>query len=367
MNHYITFKEKRIPTELNLFGETEEQTIRVIKKQTVYWNISEEKENKLRAKNETINSWIKELGENIPKTYETFRIPKKSGGYRTIESPQGLLRIAQTRLKAVLETATEAHDAAYAYVKHRGIRDCVEQHQKNESVYYLHIDLKDFFGSCSREFVFRQLAQIMPFSLLDQELLKKKLEVAFKETDGLPQGAPTSPVLSNIIMIPIDFKIEKMLNELKYGFVYTRYADDIIISNKTYFNYKTVIKKIKTRLADTPLKINEEKTHFGTNRGRNWILGMMLNKDNNITIGHYTKETFRVYTFRTLTKLKTNQITAFETSKYLGLISYYNEIEKDYAKKVIGKYARKLNLTKEEDDKPYITVLNKLKRKLEIA
>lgn len=365
MNHYITFKERTIKTELDLFEENTE--IKVINKQTVYWKLTEQKENELRTKYKYIEDWINQINENTPKTYRTFEIPKRSGGFRKIESPEGLLRIEQNKLKTILEHTTEAHDAAYAYVKKRGIKDCVEQHQKNESKYFLHIDLKDFFGSCSREFVFKQLEQIMPFSLFDKENLKRKIEIAFKDTDGLPQGAPTSPILSNIIMIPIDFKIEKMLKELKYGFVYTRYADDIIISNKTYFNYKTIIKRIKTRLADTPLKIKEEKTHFGTNAGRNWILGMMLNKDNNITIGHYTKETFRAYTFKTLTKLKRNQITPEEVSKYLGLISYYNEIEKDYDKKVIIKYARKLNLTTEEDRIPYEKTIKKLKEKLYLA
>lgn len=339
MKHYITYKIREQQTSL-----WDYQTIKDTKIKTNFWEIKPEKENELRIKYKPIIEPIFIIPTNVPKTYNKFKIPKQTGGMREIESPTGLLRVTQTNLKYTLEKAVLVDENAYAYVKGKSIKDCVEKHKENESNYFLHLDLKDFFGSCTREFVFKQLGQIIPFSLFDQEELKQHIEIAFKEDDGLPQGAPTSPVLSNIIMIPIDFKIQKMLKEYGQDFVYTRYADDIIISNKNYFNYKEIVKRIKTRMADTPLKLNEQKTHFGTRAGKNWILGVMLNRDNNITIGHRTKESFRAYTFDIVCKLKNNQLNAFEASKYLGLISYYDFIETGYSTRMLEKYAKKINL-----------------------
>ncbi len=354
MKSYITFKETKY-IQQSLFDQNSTETL--IKSTTVYWKLTEESIQKFKERNEINRRYLNTFPENIEKTYSRFKIPKQSGGSREIEAPIGLLKCEQARLNVYLQKACNVHDGAYAYVKGRSAKDCVTRHKENKSKYFLHLDLKDFFGSCTREFVFAQLKQIMPFCLFDENILKHKLEIAFKETDGLPQGAPTSPVLSNIIMIPIDYKIEKMLREFKNDFVYTRYADDIIISNKNYFNPASIIKRIETRLQGTPLQLNPKKTHFGTNAGKNWILGMMLNRNNDITIGHSTKEAFRSYTFKTLLDLKSGTLTSQEAYQYLGICSYYNDVEKQYVPKTIEKYAKKLNINPKTD---YESVRQKL-------
>ena len=67
---------------------------------------------------------------------------------------------------------------------------------------------------------------------------------------------------------------------MKQKYIYTRYADDIIISARNKFDYRIILKALNKLFKDTPLSINKEKTRFGSNAGRNWNLGVMCNKDN---------------------------------------------------------------------------------------
>lgn len=86
-------------------------------------------------------------------------------------------------------------------------------------------------------------------------------------------------------MIPIDYTL---FNEFAHRrFVYTRYADDIHISCVQSFDMNEVVQMIKEALEifHAPYEIKKEKTHYGSRKGRNKILGLSLNAENNITVG----------------------------------------------------------------------------------
>ena len=86
-------------------------------------------------------------------------------------------------------------------------------------------------------------------------------------------------------MIPIDHRLFNELNHHRY--VYTRYADDIHISCVQKFDPNKMIGYIRKVLKEfgAPYEIKDEKTHFGNRKGKNFLLGLMLNADNNITVG----------------------------------------------------------------------------------
>lgn len=170
--------------------------------------------------------------------YREFYIPKKSGGLRKIDAPEPELKDALRRLKTIFEDRFGVlyHTTAFAYIKHRSIVDCVKRHQENESKWFGKYDLSNFFGSTTLEFVMNMFSMIFPFSeIIKDERGKKELETALSLAffdGGLPQGTPVSPTITNIMMIPIDFKINKTLVDFnKQRLVYTRYADDFIISS----------------------------------------------------------------------------------------------------------------------------------------
>lgn len=237
-------------------------------------------------------AWNVQSFRNLKDEYQSFRIPKHSGGYRTITAPNENLKAQQNLILNELNSLSPAvHDCAYAYVPRRSCKDAVIEHQKNNSNWFLKIDLKQFFPSCTEKFVRQQLSYVYPYSNMKQEDLDKILSLVFLN-GSLPQGAPTSPKLSNLVMIPIDFRLVHRLKAM--GFVYTRYADDMLISHRNEFKPKDIIDIIEDTLKGTPLKINKDKVRYGSRAGSNWNLGLMLNKNNDITVGNQRKRYLKI-------------------------------------------------------------------------
>lgn len=233
--------------------------------------------------------------------YHTFYIPKKSGGLRRIDAPNEELMDALRNLKKIFEEDFGAlyHTSAFAYIKKRSTIKAVERHQKNESKWFGKYDLSNFFGSTTPEFVEKMFSIIFPFSEImrndvGRNELITALSLAFLD-GGLPQGTPISPIITNIMMIPIDFNLSKKLRQFeKQKFVYTRYADDFLISSKYDFDFRKIENLIidVLRSFDAPFTIKSSKTRYGSSSGANWNLGVMLNRDNKMTIGHKKKRQF---------------------------------------------------------------------------
>ena len=277
--------------------------------------------------------------------YSSFLIPKRTRGYRRIDAPNDELKFALYELKQIFEDKMFAlyHTSAFAYIRNRSTIDAVKRHQANESRWFLKTDFSDFFGSTTHDFLIRMLSMIFPFSEIvkedrGREALEKALEFCLLN-GGLPQGTPISPMLTNLMMIPIDHRLSNTLRDFnKNSFVYTRYADDSTISCKYNFMYKDVIKLINDTLSefDAPFKIKAEKTKYGSNSGSNWILGVILNKDNDITIGNKNKKRLRaLITNYILDKKSGNQWDLNDVEVFEGHLNYYRMIEPTYIDEVI--------------------------------
>ena len=151
--------------------------------------------------------------------YHTFYIPKKSGGLRKIDAPNPELMDALRKLKTIFEEDFGAlyHTSAFAYVRKRSTIDAVKKHQYNESKWFGKYDLSNFFGSTTPEFVHKMFSMVFPFSEVmknpnGKEQLITALSLAIMD-GGLPQGTPISPLITNIMMIPVDFTLSKKLRE----------------------------------------------------------------------------------------------------------------------------------------------------------
>ena len=146
-------------------------------------------------------------------------------------------------------------------------------------------------------------------------------------------------------MIAIDHKISNTLRNFdSRRFVYTRYADDLLISCKIDFNKDSVQKFISDTLAEfnAPFSIKHEKTRYGSSAGRNWNLGLMLNKNNEITIGHKRKKEFKAMLDNYMRARKSENTWSRHDIQVLGgLISYYRMVEKDYIDYLLRQYSEK--------------------------
>lgn len=285
--------------------------------------------------------------------YRSFKIPKRSGGLRQIDAPNDELKRALYDLKMIFEKKfyMSYHTAAFAYVHGRSTIDSVKRHQQNKSRWFLKTDMRHFFPSTSPEFLMKMLCMTFPFCEFVKydwgcrELLEKALSLCFLN-GGLPQGTPTSPMLTNALMIPIDHAISKMCHEYQPHLCYTRYADDILISSEYSFKWTDVQSKLIAILEsfEAPFSLHPDKTRYGSSAGRNWNLGVMLNAENKITIGHEKKKVFKAMVFQFMTDDAKGVAWGLEdVQHFLGLISYYRMVEKESIDAILATYSAKFN------------------------
>lgn len=287
--------------------------------------------------------------ENKSKLYHRFCIPKKSGGLRQIDAPLDELMTALRELKLLFESILLAryhyHTSAFAYVRGRSALDATKRHQANESRWFLKLDFKDFFNNTTIDFVIEQMKTIFPYSSImeiksGEQEMRKALSLCF--LDGkLPQGTPMSPMLTNIMMIPIDHELAKISREHSPHLCYTRYADDITWSSHFSFMWEKMQNVLEDVLKkyNAPFSINKKKTHYGSSSGRNWILGVMLNKDNNITIGHRKKNHFKIMLHNLHTDYENGILWSVEDIQaFAGLQAYYISVEGESIENIIKSY-----------------------------
>jgi len=286
--------------------------------------------------------------------YRSFKIPKAHGGFRKIDDPDAELRKAQNELKELLLKyyGVSYHTAAFAYIKGRCPKDAVMKHKLNNSNWCLRTDFSNFFGSITPEFLLKMLTMQYPFCFWtddEKETLKTSLSICFLH-GGLPQGTVISPMLTNAMMIPIDYTIFKELVSKK-KFVYTRYADDIQISSYTKFDKDRMVSYIDKVLEDfgAPFRIKPEKTKFSSVAGINYMLGLNLNKDHNITVGHAKKKIFKAMVNNFFADWINGVMWNKEDVNYMcGIYSYYRSIEQEYTDYMVRKLEEKYNVSFKE-------------------
>lgn len=267
--------------------------------------------------------------------YYQFSIPKASGGMRVITAPIDRLKIHQRKIVSIIqdEIKVRTHNNAFAFIPERSTVHALKVHQANESKWFLKLDIKDFFPSCTTEFLRSKLLQLFPLCHWE-EFVDSVLSVSTLN-GSLPQGAPTSPLLSNLAFVPIDHALTRALSHHNNQYyVYTRYADDILISSRYTFNKQSIIDLVNSTFntLQAPFIINEEKTRYGSINGRNWNLGLMLNKDNKITIGHKKRERLRAEAHNFMMYSLTGTGTEWsrqDACELSGRISYARMVQPD--------------------------------------
>lgn len=217
--------------------------------------------------------------------YTSFQIPKKrKGKFRTIDAPVPILKNIQRALNSVLQAVYTPHTAATGFVQGRSIVDNARVHIARRYLY--NIDLKDFFPSISSSRVYARLLS-KPFSLPPTVASLICDLCCYTNSEGkkvLPQGAPTSPVITNIICERMDRKLQRLAKA--YGLNYTRYADDISFSGDTYVfapegRFCTLLKHIVEE--EEQFVINPDKTRLGHRGMRQEATGITVNNKPNVS------------------------------------------------------------------------------------
>jgi retron-type reverse transcriptase len=156
--------------------------------------------------------------------YREFTIPKRSGGTRAVSAPDDQLKSLQRQILRRLLSRLRTHRAATGFQKGESIVTHARRHVGQAVV--VRLDLKNFFPSTSADRVwayFRRIGWNRPATRILTRLCTHQ--------GGLPQGAPTSPRLSNLVNFRFDARLAALARKL--GLRYSRYADDITLSFST--------------------------------------------------------------------------------------------------------------------------------------
>lgn len=226
--------------------------------------------------------------------YFHFSIPKKDGTSRLISAPGKRLKKYQRLINALLNAVYEPHKSAFGFVPKKNIVDNAKKHISKRFVY--NIDLEGFFPSIKFRRV-KSVLELSPFNLTGH-----KENLAFIIANiccahrSLPQGAPTSPTLTNIVCQRLDRRLFRFAIENKA--TYSRYADDITFSSfHEIFNdeFKT---KLNAIIVEEKFIINEKKIRLQSRGERQSVTGVIVNSKSNLSKNYVNRVRFWLYIWK---------------------------------------------------------------------
>lgn len=220
------------------------------------------------------------------KQYKTLSIPKKNGEIRSIYSPISSIRLYQRSLLKILTHYYKPKSATHGFVKGRGIKSNARVHCGKKWI--VNIDIKDFFPSIHFGRV-RGIFKSKPFEFND--IVSTTLAQICCYNGFLPQGAPTSPIISNYICRKLDNDLLSFA--IKHKLTYTRYADDITFSSNlshipkevgTYdsINGFSLSEEIVNIIEQNDFYVNNNKTRIAFKDNRQEVTGLVVNEFVNI-------------------------------------------------------------------------------------
>ena len=217
--------------------------------------------------------------------YTTFTIPKRSGGERVISAPKSGLKEVQRRLNELLQIIYWERPSVHSFIKKRSIITNAIKHRHKR--YIFNVDLKDFFPSINFGRV-RGLFIAGPYNI-DPKAATVIAQIAC-HANQLPQGSPSSPIISNMICSMMDKQLQEIAK--REHCIYTRYVDDITFSTNLEDFPKTigclasdsvhVGDELKKNVESNGFQINEKKTNLQTPDMRQEVTGLIVNKFVNV-------------------------------------------------------------------------------------
>ena len=206
--------------------------------------------------------------KNQDKYYRIFDMRKKSGGVRKISAPRKFMKVTQYWINDYILNRLNIHSSCFSYRKSVSIHDNAYPHRNNKFV--ANIDIENYFGSINK-------------TMIKNCLLRNKISEHIVNTIAglttlygtLPQGAPTSPNISNAILYDFD---EIMTSQaLARDCVYTRYSDDITISGSNRHSIEELVGLARHKVGALGFTLNNSKYRLLSYNNRQAVTGILIN------------------------------------------------------------------------------------------
>ncbi|WP_298609086.1 reverse transcriptase family protein [uncultured Thiothrix sp.] len=238
--------------------------------------------------------------------YQQFAIPKKSGGTRLISAPMPRLKRAHYWILENVLQPLALTEQAHGFITGRSIVTNAQPHLGQQIV--INLDLKDFFPTITYARIKGVFAQLgynhelaTLFALLCSEPLTQTVELdgqryyLNQNPRRLPQGAPTSPYISNLVARQLDKRLQGLAT--KYGFIYTRYADDLTFStHKADAPIRGLLHWVHAIVKEEGFQVHPNKTRIMHRGRRQEVTGLTVNQALNIE--RHTLKQFRALLFQ---------------------------------------------------------------------
>ena len=202
--------------------------------------------------------------------YRSFTIPKKTGCEREINGPRVFLKVIQRFLLDYYLGSLKVHPSVTSFRNGKSVIDNAYLHKGQN--YVGTIDIENFFGSITLKMI-KNLLIDSGYDASEASLIAKLCTLR----DVLPQGAPTSPMLSNALLYEFDQCMDNITTS--WELTYSRYADDLTVSGVNKEAVKAGLKEAEQLLKDgCSLKVNKSKTRVVSQNYRQVVTGLVVNE-----------------------------------------------------------------------------------------
>ena len=237
--------------------------------------------------------------------YQQFAIKKKTGGNRLISAPMPRLKRVQYWILDQILMKQSVTEQAHGFVTGKSIVTNAEPHIGQALV--INMDLKNFFPTISYPRI-KGLFMVQGFNDEVASILAtlcSEPETQMVEMDQqryfihgnqrfLPQGAPTSPMISNLLCYRLDKRLQGLAN--KHDFKYTRYADDLTFSSSKYQAIKPLLNWVKSTVKEEGFTLHPDKTRVMHKGRRQEVTGIVVNQ--HLSLNRKVLKQFRALLFQ---------------------------------------------------------------------
>lgn len=219
--------------------------------------------------------------------YEHFQIAKGPSKIRLISAPDRRLKMLQQKLALLLDQLYVVRNPVHGFVSERSVKSNAEAHGRRR--FLVNLDLQDFFPSITEKRVIGLLTSLK----VDLRVAEIVARICCLD-NHLPQGAPTSPVLSNMICYRLDTELLRVARDARA--IYTRYADDISLSSfqppaplfegtlpeAGRFAPELLTPALRAAIEQNGFTINPDKAHYADRNSRRIVTGVKINAGLNV-------------------------------------------------------------------------------------
>lgn len=296
------------------------------------------------------------------KRYRTFLVPKKTPGQtREIKAPDhGLRRLQRLLLRCLTAAFTTCDQAAHGFVPGRSVLTNAQPHAGRRFV--LNLDLENFFPSTAVGRVVKVL-QLAPFRL--SKPVAHLVASLCCDRGSLPQGAPTSPLLTNVVCQRLDRRLRQLA--ARHRCTYTRYADDLTFSSNRPAFREDFHRELTAILTLEGYRQNEQKQRLQTPQQRQEVTGIVVNERPNVPREYVRQTRAMLHNWETKgyeaasATLRQHYATSKAHARHQGKVP---KLERVLAGKIA--YLGMIEPTKEQYNK-LLAKLNQVKKKQKLS